>query len=155
MLNLFKKKKQVKKAATAADFNNSGIGMALKVMPFLPLALLVLSMALSALSPKGDAIVDSDDTIEIVQQNRPVKAISLDGEDWTYGDSYAQYVRIESNRLYIKFPKGERYYPRDYSYVGRYGYKRYTGIGGNPSILVGDTMMLVTFDNGQQLFIQF
>ena len=69
MLNLFKKKKQVKKAATAADFNNSGIGMALKVMPFLPLALLVLSMALSAFSPKGDAIIDSNDTIEVVNSD--------------------------------------------------------------------------------------
>ena len=66
MLNLFKKKKESKKVATAADFNNSGIGMALKVMPFLPLALLVLSMALSAFSPKGDAIADNNDVIEIV-----------------------------------------------------------------------------------------
>ena len=56
MLNLFKKKKQVKKAATAADFNNSGIGMALKVMPFLPLLLLLISFAVQAMDKPSDNI---------------------------------------------------------------------------------------------------
>ena len=46
MLNLFKKKKSKKKQATAADFNNSGLGMALKVLPFLPLSLLILAAIL-------------------------------------------------------------------------------------------------------------
>ena len=49
MMNLFKKKKENKKMATAADFNNSNLGMVVRVLPFLPLSLLILGAILQNL----------------------------------------------------------------------------------------------------------
>ena len=46
MMNLFKKKKENKKMASAADFKNSNLGMVVRVLPFLPLALLILGAIL-------------------------------------------------------------------------------------------------------------
>lgn len=44
---MFFKKKETKKKATAADFNNSNLGMVVSVMPFIPVTLLILMILFS------------------------------------------------------------------------------------------------------------